>query len=163
MRRSGAKAISDEMAEAINRAGPSFVATIDGDGSANLAPIASLCVHEGTLMFANMAATTTVANLRRDPRVTAVVVDIFRRRGFRFTGMATIWGPGAPAYDVGSERVRATNGIIYPVHEVVTVAVDRATPLLSSAYLFGEGTSEAGIEAAFLRRYGVQRLERTEQ
>lgn len=151
------QAISGEMIEAIDRAALSFVATVNGDGSANLAPIASLCVHDGALMFANMAAATTVANLRRDPRITAVVVDIFRRRGFRFTGMATVWAPGTAAYDIGAERVWATNGRIYPVHEVVTVAVDRAAPILSPAYRFGEDPSEERIEAAFLRRYGVQR------
>ncbi len=153
------QAISCDIVETIDRAALSFVATINADGSAGLAPFASLGVYEGGLMFADMAASTTFANLRRDPRVAVVVIDFFRRRGFRMTGTAAVWGPGTSEYDVGAERVRATNGAIYPVRAVATVAVDRSVPILSPAYLFGEGTSEAEVEATFLRRYGVSRLD----
>ena len=98
--------LTDEMVETIERAALSFVATVDAGGAPNIAPIASLMAHDGALAFANMLAKATVANLRRNPSIAIAVVDVFRRRGFRFIGCASILPPGTADYDAVAERVR---------------------------------------------------------
>lgn len=151
-------ALSLEAIELIERAGLSFVATTNDDGSANLAPIASLAVRDGQLFFVNMASRMTVGNLRRDPRVTIVVADIFQRRGVRLRGQATIHEPSSVAYSMGADHIWSSHGRQYPIHEVVTITLQSVEPVLSPAYRYG-GLSEREIESAFLRRYGVERLE----
>ncbi len=151
--------LTDEMINLIGKAALSFVATVNDDGTPNVAPIASLTVHDGALMFANMAAVTTVANLRRNPAVTIAVVDVFRRRGFRFRGYAVIRPRGTPDYDSIAEWVWSVNGRGFPISEVVRIEIDSAAPILSPAYLFGKDVTEATVETAFHRRYGVKRLE----
>lgn len=154
--------LTPDIADTIRRAARSFVASVNEDGSANIAPNASLGVHDGGLMFANMASSPTIANLRRDPRVTVVVVDFFRRRGFRLVGTAAVWEPGPAVYEIGVERVWKAHGEAFPVHEVATLAI--AAPLLSPAYRFGDQPSEETIEAALLRRYGgARRIEGAEE
>lgn len=151
--------ITDEMVHLIKRAGLSFVATVNADGTPNVAPIASLTVHGGALMFANMAAATTIANLRRDPAVAIAVVDIFWRRGFRFKGTACIRPRGTADYDAIAEWVWAANGRDYPIEEVVKIEVEWARPVLSPAYVFGGGVTQDQLETAFYNRYGVKPVE----
>lgn len=152
--------LGPETIELIERAGLSFVATTNNDGSANLAPIASLSVRNGLLFFVNMASRTTIENLRRDPRVTIAVADIFQRRGVRLRGQATSHEPPSVAYSTGAEHIWSSHGRQYPIHEVVTITLQSVEPVLSPAYRYG-GLSEGEIESVFLRRYGVERLEGT--
>jgi hypothetical protein len=149
--------ISREVVETIQRAALSFVASTNADGSANVAPIASLDVHDDHVTFANMASSTTVANLQRDPRIMVVVIDVFRRRGFRLRGAAQIHAAGTNLYAIGAERIWSIHGRQYPVHEIVSITVHAVSPVLSPAYRFGSMSAEE-IEEAFLHRYGVQRL-----
>ena len=68
-----------------------FAATINGDGSPNLSPKSTLIVHDDDhLLFSNIASPRTVANLRLDPRIEINCVDIFSRRGYRFTGHTSV-------------------------------------------------------------------------
>jgi uncharacterized protein len=149
--------ISREVIETIERAALSFVASTNVDGSANIAPIASLAVHDGIVGFVNIAASTTIANLRRDPRVSIAVVDFLRRRGFRLRGTAHLHGPGTDLFARGAERIWFAHGRQYPVHDIVSVSLEAVSELISPAYRFG-GMSAEELEAAFLLRYGAQRI-----
>lgn len=150
--------ITDDMAAIIRHALLCFVATVNPDGTPNLSPKASLTTREDVLFFANISSPRTVANLRRNPAIAINVVDIFMRRGYRFSGIASVIGPGNPDYDFVAEWVWNLNGRDYPVHEVVRVAVAEALPLHSPAYEFGTGITEEGLHEAFLPKYGVRRI-----
>jgi len=77
-----------------------FAATINGDGSPNLSPKSTLIVHDDDhLLFSNIASPRTVANLRLDPRIEINCVDIFSRRGYRFTGHASVRSAGDCCYE----------------------------------------------------------------
>ena len=84
-----------------------FAATINGDGSPNLSPKSTLIVHDDDhLLFANIASPRTVANLRLDPRIEINCVDIFSRRGYRFTGHASVRSAGDPIYNEFAAALR---------------------------------------------------------
>ena len=86
--------ITAAMKAVIRRAILSYVATVNEDGTPNLSPKASLTVVNGALYFADIASPRTISNLRRNPAIEINVVDIFERRGYRFTGRASILPAG---------------------------------------------------------------------
>ena len=88
--------LTDDMKAIIVQANLSFVATVNEDGSPNLSPKSTLRVHDDRhLIFANLASPGTIDNLRRNPRTEINCIDVFSRRGYRFTGSAMVHSPAA--------------------------------------------------------------------
>jgi hypothetical protein len=134
----------------------SFVATVTADGTPNLSPKASLTIRDDELYFADIASPQTILNLRRNPAIEINVVDIFQRRGYRFTGRALILSPGDDGYLSVADWVRTTNGPEYPVDHVVKVDVTSITPLLSPAHVFADPPrSQDEISASYREKYGA--------
>ena len=137
-----------------------FAATINEDGSPNLSPKSSLRVHDEThLLFANMASPGTIANLRRDPRIELNCVDIFSRRGYRFTGQAELFSEGDALYDALRAEVAAEHGETLPVYDAVLIEVQAASPVISPAYTFVDGVTEDLLRSAYHGKYGVAPLQ----
>jgi uncharacterized protein len=145
--------IDKDMRNIVEHAMLSFAATICPDGSPNLSPKGSVRVYDdNSLVFMDIASPTTMANLRRDPRIEINSIDVFSRRGYRFKGSAEIVPPGHPAYEWLSAWLLEVNGPGYPANEAVVVHVERALPILSPAYTFG-GASEEDLVASWSARY----------
>lgn len=152
--------ITDDMRRVIEGALLSFAATVNEDGTPNLSPKSSLVVYgDDHLAFANIASPGTIANLRRNPAIEINVVDVFRRRGYRFKGTAELMAPGSEAYEAVAEPFWAENGDQFPVTDVVKIHVERAQPILSPAYTFVDGISEDALRQAYHRKYGVRPLD----
>jgi predicted pyridoxine 5'-phosphate oxidase superfamily flavin-nucleotide-binding protein len=148
-----------DMQSVVRRTILCFAATLNGDGSPNLSPKSTLTVHdEDHLLFANIASPRTVANLRRDPRIEINCVDIFARRGYRFTGHASVRSAGDPIYDNFAMSLRAEHGDSIPIHNAVLVRVLSANPILSPAYTYVPGVTEAGLREVYARKYGMTPL-----
>ncbi|WP_433696396.1 pyridoxamine 5'-phosphate oxidase family protein [Paraburkholderia phenoliruptrix] len=142
----------------IKRAILSFVATVNEDGTPNLSPKASLTVRNGVLYFADIASPATIRNVKRNRAVEINVIDIFERRGYRFKGHASILPPGDDDYSMIADWVRATNGLEYPVDNVVRIEIVSITPLLSPAHVFAEpARSQDEIRNTYYQKYGVKR------
>jgi uncharacterized protein len=147
--------ITDDMRMIVEQAMLSFVATVCPDGSPNLSPKASVRVYDDEhLIFMDIASPNTMANLEADPRVEVNTIDVFRRRGYRFKGAATIVPPGHPAYEWLNAWLLEVNGPGYPANRAVLIRVERALPVLSPAYTFG-GAEESALTAAWLARYAA--------
>lgn len=135
--------INQDMRDVIRRAMLSYVATICEDGSPNLSPKGSVFPYDDNhLIFMNQASPHTVANLRRDPRIEINSVDVFRRRGYRFKGTATIVPPGEAPFEWLKQKLIDLNGPGYPAHEALLVKVEHVAPLLSPVYGWGHGKEE---------------------
>jgi hypothetical protein len=149
--------INADMEAIIRQAILSFVATVNEDGTPNLSPKASLTVTNGVLYFADIASPGTIRNLRRNPAVEINVVDIFQRRGYRFTGRALILPPGGDEFLRIADWIRATNGPEYPVHHVIKIKTTSITPLLSPAHVFARpNRSQDEITSTYHQKYGVK-------
>ncbi len=148
--------LTDDMKTVVADTMLCFVATINEDGSPNLSPKSSLRVHdENHLLFANIASPNTIGNLHRDPRIEVNCVDIFSRRGYRFSGLAEVHGAGTALNDQLRSAVRVEHGDAIPVHDAVLIRVVSASPVLSPAYHFIDGISEAALRTAYHSKYGV--------
>jgi nitroimidazol reductase NimA-like FMN-containing flavoprotein (pyridoxamine 5'-phosphate oxidase superfamily) len=149
--------ITADMKAIIKQAMLSFVATVNEDGTPNLSPKASLTVTNGVLYFADIASPRTILNLTRNPAVEINVVDIFQRRGYRFTGRASVLPPDDDEASVIAKWVRATNGPEYPVDHVVKIETTSVAPLLSPAHVFARPyRSQDEIRSTYYQKYGVK-------
>ncbi|MEQ4722502.1 pyridoxamine 5'-phosphate oxidase family protein [Nonomuraea sp. B19D2] len=147
--------ITEDMREIIESSKLSFAATVCADGSPSLSPKGSVRVYDGEhLIFMDIASPTTAENLRRDPRIEINSIDFIRRRGYRFKGTATLVSPGHPAYEWLRAWLLDLHGPAYPAHEAVLIRVERALPVLSPAYTFGDA-DEAGLAKTWAATYGV--------
>ncbi|AWW41570.1 pyridoxamine 5'-phosphate oxidase family protein [Streptomyces cadmiisoli] len=147
--------ITDDMRMIVEQAMLSFVATVRPDGAPNLSPKGSLRVYDDQhLIFMDIASPNTMRNLAADPRVEVNTIDVFRRRGYRFTGTATIVPPGAAAYEELKDWLLALNGPGYPANEAVLIRVEQALPILSPAYDFGAAEEEQ-LRSSWSGRYAA--------
>ena len=142
--------LTDDMKRVIKEQSLGFVATVCPDGSPNLSPKGTLSVwDDDTLIFADLASPTTMANLLDNPLVEVNVVDPLRRKGYRFKGRASVHHTGelfdqaVRSYDkhgVDASRIRG----------VAVIRVERALAVLSPAY--ARGMSEAELVERFAHR-----------
>ncbi len=148
--------ITDDMDAIIKQAMLSFVATVNEDGTPSLSPKASLTVRDGTLYFADIASPRTIRNLKRNPAVEINVVDVFQRRGYRFTGRAVILAQGVDEFTIIADWVRTVNGSEYPVDHVVRIETTAISPLLSPAHVFADPPrSQEEIRASYIQKYAL--------
>ncbi|HWJ60971.1 MAG TPA: pyridoxamine 5'-phosphate oxidase family protein [Acidimicrobiales bacterium] len=145
--------IDQDMRNIVERAWLAFVATVCEDGSPNLSPKGSLRVYDDEhLIFMDIASPTTMANLKRDPRIEINVIDVFSRRGYRFKGKAAFAQPGEAEYEWLNTWLLELNGPGYPANEVAIVHVEQVRPILSPAYTWGNSEQEP-LTAAWEERY----------
>src|SRR5260370_6258300 len=105
-----------------------------------------------------MAFPRRVANVGRDARIEINCVDIFARRGYRFTGHARIRAAGDPIYDEFAAALRAEHGDAIPIHDAVLVRVLSAKPILPPAYAYFAGVTETNLREVYARKYGMAPL-----
>ncbi len=147
--------LDDDMKAIIAQANLGFAATVNLDGSPNLSPKVTIRPYDDNhLIFANLASPGTVENLRRDPRIEVNCIDIFSRRGYRFTGSATVHSPGDALYEDFNQTMKQEMGPDTKMRDAVLIELDEVKPILSPAYA-KEGVTEEGLRKTYLQRYGV--------
>ena len=147
--------LDDDMKAIISNANLGFAATTNEDGSPNLSPKSTLRPWgNDKLIFANLASPGTVANLRRDPRIEVNCIDVFARRGYRFTGTGTVHSPGDAVHEDLRAVVEAELGLDVTVHDAVLIELTDVQPVLSPAYA-QPGVTEEKLRETYRKRYGV--------
>jgi hypothetical protein len=126
--------LTPDMRAIIRSAHLCFAATVTPEGRPNLSPKGTIRVwNDQSLFFLDIASPRTRANLALNPWMELNIVDQLSRRGYRFSGKATIQTSGevfqeAIAMIVGEERTK------YDVASVVLLEVAEAAPLISPGY-----------------------------
>ena len=147
--------LNDDMKSIIKQANLSFVATINQDGTPNLSPKSTLRPHDDcSLIFANLASPGTIDNLNRNPNTEVNCIDVFSRRGYRFTGTATVHSPGEALYDEFNKTMLLELGPSTQVHEAVLIKLNSVSPILSPAY-DNPSCTEEKLRETYFRKYGV--------
>ena len=126
-----------------------FVATVNEDGTPNLSPKGTIVVLDSEhLAFGDIRSPQTIRNLRSRPGIEINVIDPLSRKGYRFSGTATVHEDG-PRLEQLLAVLRA-RGTSNPIQAVVVVRVERAAPVLSPAY--DDGTDEHVIREQWRAR-----------
>ena len=132
-----------------------YVATVTEDGLPNLSPKGSLkVVDEHTLAFGEIASPGTMRNLRHTPYVDINVLDVFRRRGYRFRGPATVTDDKELIEFLGADL-----GADYPIRSAVRVEVEETRALISPIYWVTDAT-EVDVVRIWEKRLGYAREDR---
>lgn len=149
--------LTDEMRRMIDEQRLGFVATVGADGKPNLSPRGTLAVWgDDHLVFLDIRSPNTTANVRQNPAMEINVVDPFLRKGFRFSGAASVLSEGATFDEiVAFYRQRGSKSVI---RHVVLVKLQQAKPLVSPIY--DQGKSEAEVDVQWTNHYDALRRRR---
>ena len=147
--------LTDDMKRIIAEQRLGFVATTNADGTPNLSPKATFVVlDDRTVAFAEIRSPNTIRNIARGSRVEVNFVDPFVRKGCRLFGTAEIAEHGSAGYDALIRHFAGSGGLVKLIGAIVTIRVERASPLVSPAY--DRGQTEAELRRAWTKRFREQ-------
>ncbi len=147
------RVLNQHMKQVIDQVRLGFVATVCPDGTPNVSPKGTLCVLDDEhLIFADLRSPGTVANLRANQNIEVNVVDPFRRKGYRFKGLAVVHEQGAIFEElVAFFTQRKLADAPRRIKAIVVIGVVAAKPLISPAY--DEGAMEQEVVAQWRQYY----------
>lgn len=133
-----------------------WLATVDPAGTPNVTPKEIFSSYgDDRIVVADIASSNTVANLRAHPTACVSFIDVFRQRGFKIVGTATIIAPDEKDFAVvGAELLRMA-GADFPIRHVISIKVERISRIWAPSYrLFPDRTEEDRMQSAY-DTYGV--------
>ena len=117
--------LTEEARKIIGEFGPALIATASKQGKPNVSPKGSFRVLDDEhVVFANIASPRTMANLKENPQLTAIMLDRSSRKGCRIWGKAEILDSGELFNSLSAEfapqGIKVKSVIKVTVAEVVT-------------------------------------------
>ena len=129
-------AITEEIKNFVNFQKLGYVATISADNTPNLSPKGTIiALDELHLAFADIHSPQTVENLRHNSSIEINVVDPFRRRGYRFKGIAEIISSGKKFNEMISYYKES--GVKSSIKSIILVKIEKMSEVLSPLYDLG--------------------------
>lgn len=142
--------LTSDMKRIIEEQRLGFVATASRDGLPNVSPKGTFVVlDDATIAFGEIRSPGTMRNLKTNPRVEVNFVDPFVRKGYRFSGTASVVERNDAAFD--TFRARFRSGLERRFRAIVTITVTKALPLVSPAY--DDGKTEREVRRSWTSRY----------
>ena len=116
--------LSEDAKKIISEFGPALIATASKTGKPNVSPKGSFRVLDDEhVVFANIASPRTMANLKENPQLTAIIFDRSTRKGCRVWGKAEILNSGQLFDSISAEYAKRNMKVI----NVVKVTVEETT------------------------------------
>ena len=117
--------LTEEAKKIIGEFGPALLATASKDGKPNVSPKGSFRVLDDEhVVFANISSPRTMANLKENPQLTAILFDRSTRKGCRIWGKAEILDNGelfdSLAAEYAPRNMKIKNVVKVAVDEVAT-------------------------------------------
>lgn len=151
--------LTDDMRAALDVSVLCWLATVDEQGCPNVTPKEAFSHDGDAIVIAHIASPGSVANIRRHPLVCVTVLDVFEQRGFKFKGTAEVVDSTDPMFDTVARRVMPMLADRFPLHGVIKVEVDVATPVVAPSIWLHPDIPAAERRAATLATYGVDIIE----
>lgn len=134
-----------------------WLATVSADGKPNVSPKEMFAAYgDDCLVIGNIASPNSIANIRENTSVCVSFVDVFRQKGFKIEGEATIIAPDDPQYAVVGKDILVMAGESYPIKHVIKIQIDRISRIWAPSYaIFPDRSEEARIQSGY-DVYGVR-------
>jgi len=134
-----------------------WLATIDDDGTPSVTPKEIFTSHgDSHVVIADIASSHSVQNALGRPKVCVSFVDVFRQKGFKLTGHATILAPSDADFDAFSVDLRRMAGDDFAIRNVIAVKIDSVFRIWAPSYkLFPERSESERMQSAY-EIYGVR-------
>ncbi|MCJ2144697.1 pyridoxamine 5'-phosphate oxidase family protein [Methylobacterium sp. E-066] len=138
-----------------------WLATVDSAGLPNVTPKEIFKDYgDNHIVIADIASSNSTRNISNHPSVCVSFIDVFRQCGFKIDGTASLVTPDKNDFPVvGAELLRMT-GDIYPIRNIILIAIDRVSPIWAPSYkLLPDQTEAQRMQQAF-DTYGVIPVDR---
>jgi uncharacterized protein len=133
-----------------------WLATVDAAGMPNVSPKEIFHHYEhDRIVIADIASSNSVSNIKAHPAVCVSFIDVFRQRGFKITGQATIIAPDAEDFSVVGADLLKMAGDDYPIRNVISVKIGRISRIWAPSYALFPERSETERMLDAYRTYGV--------
>lgn len=134
-----------------------WLATVGQDGHPSVSPKELWSAYDAdSLVIADIASANSVTNMRTRPKVCVSFVDVFRQKGMKLYGSATIVPKGADDFQEMGCELLALAGDKFVVRNLIHVRVERASRIVAPSYkLFPDMDEQMMMEDSY-RTYGVR-------
>lgn len=133
-----------------------WLATVDAEGTPNVTPKEIFSAYgDDRIVVADIASTNTVRNIRLHPKVCVSFIDVFRQRGFKVVGHATIIAPDDADFEtVGADLLKMV-GDDFPIRHLISIKIEKVSRIWAPSYtLFPDRTEDERLQSAY-KTYGV--------
>lgn len=133
-----------------------WLATVDSSGIPNVSP-KEMFIADGDhhLLIANIASPGSVENIRSNENVCVSFIDIFKQKGFKLKGKATIIEEQHSIYPQKLKILRQLGGEEFPIKNIIDVTIVETTPIIAPSYWLFPDTSEHSQMMKSMDSYGV--------
>jgi predicted pyridoxine 5'-phosphate oxidase superfamily flavin-nucleotide-binding protein len=133
-----------------------WLATVDAAGVPNVSPKEIFDSYgDDRMVIADIASSNSVRNIRAHPAVCVSFIDVFRQRGFKIVGTATIIPREADDFPVVGAGLLKMAGDDFPIRNVIAIGVERISRIWAPSYSIFPDRSEADQMQRAYRTYGV--------
>lgn len=134
-----------------------WLATISPEGVPNVTPKEVFAASDdGKLLIADIMSSNSVNNIRSNPAVCVSFVDVFRQRGFKIVGTATIVSRRAPEFVALAGDLIARAGSSFTIRNLIVVEATLVTRILAPSYIVFPDRAEADRMIDAYELYGVR-------
>lgn len=136
-----------------------WLATVDASGAPNVSP-KEMFSWDGKqqIVIADIASARSVENIRQQNKVCLSFIDVFRQRGFKITGSASIIPSADSRFPAVGRDVLARIKGEFTVQNLIVVTIESVSRILAPSYFtLPERSEEAHIRQT-LESYSVNRL-----
>ena len=136
-----------------------WLATASKEGTPNVSPKEIFTFYGASnLLIANIASTQSVRNIGENENVCVSFIDIFKQKGFKLKGKASIIKKTDPDFKKLVSPLAELAGVSISIASALNVFLTGLKPIIAPRYiLFPETTEEEQIASA-MKRYHVQAL-----
>ncbi|OKL43890.1 pyridoxamine 5'-phosphate oxidase family protein [Pseudovibrio exalbescens] len=153
--------LNDAVRLDIDRAVLCWLATVDPDGYPSVSPKELFCAYDNqSIIIADVASRGTMRNLTTYPKACVSFVDIFRQKGFKIMGQATLISESDENFKTMARPLVERAGGAYPVRGVIQISAEKIQRIWAPSFHLFPEMSEAERMADAYRTYGVRPIER---
>jgi len=136
-----------------------WLATADASGQPNVSPKeVFLRPAPDEVLIADIASPRSVANIRENPKVCVSMIDIFRQRGEKLEGTASLVAPGDADFPKLQARLERLTQGMFEIRHVIRVRVGPVTPIRAPGWYVFPGKTEDDMRREALASYRVTAL-----
>ena len=133
-----------------------WLATVDTAGVPNVSPKEIFdSYNDDRIVIADIASSNSVRNIRAHPAVCVSFIDVFRQRGFKIVGTATIIPREGDDFLVVGAGLLKMAGEDFPIRNVISIEIGRISRIWAPSYAIFPDRTEADQMRLAFQTYGV--------
>ena len=149
--------LTEDIKQSINDSVLCWLATVDARQVPNVSP-KEVFTHYGDdrIIIANIASPKSIINIKANASVCVSFIDVFKEKGFKVVGQASIIERGESSFDSQYKPLYAMAGDTFRIHNIISIAVEKVAPIVAPSYKLFPDISEAEKIQNSMKNYKVK-------